>query len=47
MANVLGILRHWGVQLILASSWAKPAILVVGKGRGGHVFISSFLQFHS
>ena len=26
-------LRHWGVQLILAYSWARPAILVAGKGR--------------
>ena len=23
----------WGVQLILADSWARPAILVAGKGR--------------
>ena len=35
-----GILRHWGVQLILAYSWVGPAILVAGKGRG-NVFISS------
>ena len=34
------ILRHWGVQLILAYSWVRPAILVAGKGRG-NVFISS------
>ena len=40
-AKVLCILHHWGVQLILAYSWARPAILVVGKGRGGNVFISS------
>ena len=26
--------QGWGVQLILAYSWAKPAILVAGKGRG-------------
>ena len=32
-AKVLCILHHWGVQLILAYSWARPAILVVGKGR--------------
>ena len=25
------ILRHWGIQLILAYSWAKPAILAAGK----------------
>ena len=29
------ILRHWGVQLVLAYSWARPAILVAGNGRGG------------
>ena len=34
-AKVLCILRHRGVQLILAYSWANPAILVAGKGRGG------------
>ena len=27
-AKVLCILHHWGVQLILAYSWARPAILV-------------------
>ena len=35
------IISHQGIQLILAYSWAKPAILVAGKGRGGNVFISS------
>ena len=40
-AKVLCILHHRGVQLILAYSWARPAILVVGKGRGGMFFISS------
>ena len=29
------ILCHWGVELRLADSWARPAILVAGKGRGG------------
>ena len=33
VAKVSCILRHRGVQLILAYSWAKPAILVAGKGR--------------
>ena len=33
-AKVLCILRHQGVQLILAHSWARPATLVAGKGRG-------------
>ena len=35
MAKVSVILRHRVVQLILASSWARPAILVAVKGRGG------------
>ena len=30
-----------GIQLILAYSWARPAILVAGKDRGGIFFISS------
>ena len=33
-AKVSCILRYRGVQLILAYSWARPAILVAGKGRG-------------
>ena len=28
-------LSHWGIQLSLASKWARPAILGAGKGRGG------------
>ena len=43
-AKVLYILHHRGVQLILAYSWARPAILVAGKGRVG-MFL--FLHFHS
>ena len=35
MAKVSCILRHRGGQLILAFIWARPAILVAGKGRGG------------
>ena len=35
VAKVSCILRHQGVQLILAYSWARPATLVAGKGRGG------------
>ena len=42
MAKVSCILIHWGIHLILAYSWASPAILVAGKGRGENVFISSF-----
>ena len=35
------ILHHWGAQMMLAYSWARPAILVAGKDRGGFFFISS------
>ena len=54
VAKVSGILHHRGVQLILASSWARPAILGTvkaegggGGGGGGDVFISfvSLLSF--
>ena len=33
--------------MILAYSWARPAILVVGKGRGGMFLFLLFLHFHS
>ena len=46
-AKVLCILDHRGVQLILAYSWVRPAILVVGKGRGGMFLFLLFLHFHS
>ena len=36
-----------GVQLILAYNWARPAILVVGKGRGGMFLFLLFLHFLS
>ena len=39
------ILRHRGVQLILAYSWARPAILVTGKGRGGCFYFFCFFTF--
>ena len=39
-SKVSCILRHSGDPLILAYSWARPAIFVAGKGRG-NVFISS------
>ena len=35
VAKVSCILRRQGIQVILAYSWARPAILVAGKGRGG------------
>ena len=41
------ILRYRGVQLILAYSWARPAILVAGKGRGWMFLFLLFLHFHS
>ena len=37
---MLCILRHRGVQLILAYNWTRPASLVAGNGRG-IFFISS------
>ena len=47
VAKVMGILHHWGVQLILASSRARPAILLAGKGRGGMFLFLLFLHFNS
>ena len=46
MAKVLCILHRWGVQLILAYSWARPAILIAGKGTGGMSLFLLFLHFH-
>ena len=45
MANVSGILRHRAIHLILAFSWARPAILAAGKGRGGMFLFLLFLHF--
>ena len=39
----VSILRPRGVQLILAYSWARPAILVAGKGSGGMFLFLLFL----
>ena len=39
------ILGHWGIQLILANSWVRPAILVEGKGRGGMFLFLLFFTF--
>ena len=47
MAKVSCILRHQGVQLMLAYRWARPAIVVAGKGRGGMFLFLLFLPFHS
>ena len=47
------ILRHRGVQLTLAYSWATPVIHAadtgggVGWGVGGGVFLFLLLHFHS
>ena len=46
-AKVSYILRHRGVQLIFAYSWAKSAILAAGKGRGRMFLFRLFLHFHS
>ena len=46
-AKVSCSLRHQGVQLILAYNWARPAILVAGKGKGGMFLFLLFLHFHS
>ena len=45
VAKVPGILRHRGVQLMLASSWARPAILVADRVWGG-MFLFLFLHFY-
>ena len=47
IAKVSCILCHRGVQLILAYSWARPAILVAGKGREVMFLFLLFLHFHS
>ena len=47
MARVSCILRLQGVQLILAYSWARSAILVAGKGRGEMFLFLLFLHPHS
>ena len=46
-AKVSCIVCHRGVQLILAYSWARPAILVAGKGREVMFLFLLFLHFHS
>ena len=46
-AKVSCILHHQGIQLILAYSWARPAVLVAGKGKRGRFLFLLFLHFHS
>ena len=41
------VLRHRGAQLILAYSWARPAILVADKGKRGMFLFLLFLHFYS
>ena len=41
------VLCHRGVQLILAYSWARPAILVAGVGREVMFLFLLFLHFQS
>ena len=45
MAKVFCIVRHRGVQSILAYSWARLAILVAGKGRVFSFLIYFFCFF--
>ena len=45
-AKVLCILRHWGVQMILAYTWGRPPVLAAGKGRGGMFLFFSFTFIH-
>ena len=46
-AKVSCILCYQGIQLILAYSWARPATLAAGGGRGGMFLLFLFLHFHS
>ena len=45
VVKVSCILRHWGAQLILAYSLARPAILVAGKGRDACFYFFCFFTF--
>ena len=46
-AKVSYVLHYWDVQLILAYSWARPAIIAAGGGRGEMFLLLLFLHFHS
>ena len=46
-AKVSCIIHRRGVQLILAYSWARPAVLVASKCRGGMFLFLLLLYFHS
>ena len=43
-AKMSYILHHWGIQLILAYSWARLAILAAGKGREGMFYDPNFKE---
>ena len=45
VAKVPCILRHRCLQLRLAYSWARPTILVAGKGRGACLYFFCFFAF--
>ena len=45
VAKVTCILCHRGIQLILANSWARLAILVAGRGRGECFYFFCFFPF--
>ena len=45
VAKVSCILREREVQLILACSWARPAILVAGKVREGMFLFLLFVHY--
>ena len=47
VTKVSCVLCHRDVQLILTYSWARPTILVAGKGREGMFLFLLFLHFHS
>ena len=47
MAESLHISSGMGGLPILFYSWAGPAILVAGKGRGGMFLFLLFLHFYS
>ena len=44
-AKIFHLIFQRGVQLILASSWVRPAILVAGKGSGGCFDFFGFFTF--
>ena len=45
VVKVSCVLHHRGIQLILACSWARLAVLVAGKGRGECFYFFCFSPF--